>query len=829
MSRTTIDFGIDLGTTNSAIAVIRGVETEIIKNNDDHDITPSAVSYDKKAALYVGERAKKRVATKPNDAYVEFKRRMGTDFVYVFEESGLKRKPEELSAEVLKSLRAEVSRKTEEDIQSAVITVPAAFKLPQCDATRKAGELAGLVSCPLLQEPVAAALAYGFQVDTEKAYWLAYDFGGGTFDAALIRAEEGLINVVHHGGDNHLGGADIDWAILEKIVIPKLSGSYNLPGFNRASEKWGPAIRKLKWCIEAAKIDLSIKNSTSLLDCTFEDEDGTEVDCGEITITQADLVKVAEPIIQRSIDISLKVLKEKNLPPSAVQKIILVGGPTKAPYFREILANGMGIAIDHSVDPLTVVARGAAVFASSQRIDVRLRPVAKAGEYKVDLKYKPVGHDTEPLIGGKVASTDGSSVDGFTLEIVNSKTKWRSGKITLPKDGAFVANLLAEKGERNVFTLELLDGSGTKQNPVPDHLTYTVGGEVGEQPLINSVGITLANNEVEWFFDKGAGLPLKKKGQEPFRTTHPILPSSGDDEVMIIPIVEGENDLGDRNPLVGTLSVKASSIKRELPAGSDVEITLKIDESRIITVYAYVPTLDEEFEIKLNPRIKTTVGPVLIKDHEAEIKRMNNLVIQAKKVDDQTVTSSLEKIKCSPLVSELDDIMTAAKGDTEAANKGESRLLELKLALDEVENRMKWPTMVTEARNWLDDLDKVVKGTGNQEFQARAKQLQQDIDRIIENKETGRLARKLNEVRTLFFVALGSLPKTWVDEFGRLSRMQGKFLDQEKAQRLLDMGQNFMSQDNISGLRNCVFGLWDLLPKEVAEEARRAYGATISR
>jgi molecular chaperone DnaK len=445
MNRSTIDFGIDLGTTNSAIAVIRDVDTEIIKNNDDHDITPSAVSYDKKGTQYVGERAKKRMASKPADSYVEFKRRMGTDSVYTFAESGLQRKPEELSAEVLKSLRADVARKTGEEIQSAVITVPAAFKLAQCDATRKAGELAGLIACPLLQEPVAAALAYGFQIDTEKAYWLAYDFGGGTFDAALIKAEEGLIHVVHHGGDNYLGGSDIDWAILEKLVIPKLVGSYNLPDFGRASEKWSNAIRKLKWCIEGAKIDLSTKASTSLLDCVFEDADGTEVDCGEIALTAADVVRVAEPIIQRSIGITLSVLKEKNLPASAVQKVILVGGPTKAPYFRELLANGLGISIDHSVDPLTVVARGAAVFASSQRIDTRLRPAAKVGEYSVDLKYKPVGHETDPLIGGKVTSLNGSPVADFTLEIVNIKTRWRSGKISLPSDGAFVANLLAEK------------------------------------------------------------------------------------------------------------------------------------------------------------------------------------------------------------------------------------------------------------------------------------------------------------------------------------------------------------------------------------------------
>jgi molecular chaperone DnaK len=832
MNRSTIDFGIDLGTTNSAIAVIRGVETDIIKNNLDQDITPSAVSYDKKGTLYVGDRAKKRVSSKPNDAFVEFKRRMGTEFIYSFEESGIKRKPEELSAEVLKSLRADVSRTTGEEISGAVITVPAAFKLPQCDATRKAGELAGLISCPLLQEPVAAALAYGFQVDSEKAYWLAYDFGGGTFDAALIKAEEGLINVVHHGGDNFLGGSDIDWAIIDKLIIPKLAGAFNLPDFKRSNEvKWGSAIRKLKWFIEAAKIDLSTKTSTSLLDCTFEDADGSEVDCSEITITQAELIGIAEPIIKRSIEICQKVLKEKNLPSSAVARVILVGGPTKAPYFREILADGLGIAIDHSVDPLTVVARGAAVFASAQRIDARLRPVAKVGEFKVDLKYKPVGHDNEPLIGGKVASLDGSTVEGFVLEFVNAKTQWRSGKISLRADGSFVANLLADKGERNVFMLELFDASGAQQKAVPDHLTYTVGGEVGEQPLINSVGITLANNDVEWFFEKGAGLPLKKKCPHLFRTTKELVVGAAGAAVNIltIPVVEGENDIGDRNHLVGLLNISSDSIKRDLPQGSDIELTLKIDESRIITVNAYVPILDEEFEIALDPRKKTTVVPVLIQEHEQEIKRLGTLLDQAKKVNDQEATASLEKVKASPLIQELRDAMAAAKGDPDAASKGESRLLELKLGLDEIENKMKWPTLVTDARNWLDDLDKVVKGTGSQELQAQAIQLQKDIDKIIANKEVDRLARKITNVKDLFYKALGSLPKTWVDEFGRLQRMQAKFLDQAKAQRFLEMGQNYLAQNNIDGLRNVVYGLWDLLPKQVAEEARLGFGATITR
>ena len=218
MSRTTIDFGIDLGTTNSAIAELKGVSTEIIKNNSDGDITPSAVSMDKHGTLQVGQRARNRLIDHPEDAYAEFKRRMGMDHSYTFKSSGQVRSPEQLSSEVLKSLRADVQQRTGEVIEGAVITVPAAFELHQCDATRKAALLAGFKECPLLQEPIAAALAYGFQAAQQKGYWLVYDFGGGTIDFTLMEMNDGVFEVLATSGDTFLGGEDIDQLIQNWLV-----------------------------------------------------------------------------------------------------------------------------------------------------------------------------------------------------------------------------------------------------------------------------------------------------------------------------------------------------------------------------------------------------------------------------------------------------------------------------------------------------------------------------------------------------------------------------------------------------------------------------------
>jgi len=827
MSRTTIDFGIDLGTTNSGIAVLNGVVPEIIKNSDDQDVTPSAVSFRKDGQQLVGARAKNMIIPKPDDAYAEFKRRMGTDHMYSFKSSGFTKKPEELSAEVLKALRADATSKFDEQIQAAVITVPAAFELHQCDATRKAADMAGLKGSPLLLEPVAAALAYGFQIDSEKAYWLVYDFGGGTFDAAIIKAEEGLINVVQHGGNNFLGGSDIDWAILEKLVIPKLVQNYNLPDLQRGTLRWREAIARLKRSIEIAKIELTTKTRTTLgEDCKFDDASGSSVECDDITLTQEDIISVAEPIINKSADICLKVLADCKLAASAVQKVILVGGPTKAPYFRQILKDRMGIPIDFTMDPLTVVARGAAVFAGTQKLAAKYQRRAKSGEFQIEMSKsnKSVGHEIDPLVGGKVQGD--TLVEGFTIEFVNTHSQWRSGKVSLRSDGAFMLNIRAEKGERNTFSIELFDSSGTRQKSVPDTHIYTVGSVIEEQPLINSVGISLANNDIAWFFKKGAGLPLKMKSPEVFRTVHSL--KVGDSGVGVrVPIIEGENEVADRNRQVGFLEITSEHIRRDLTAGSEIEVTLNINESRDILVTVYIPVLDEEFEQRLT--LGKISNPNLEKEFADEVTRIEQLRKNADDKDNLSGMQRLDIIEASGLVQEIEGFVSAAKGDSDAAQKAEKLLLELKIALDEVENGIKWPKMVAQAREWLTDLGKLAQEHGTTEQVSRYEQLLEEAEKIISKKEHTRLPRKQKQVEDLYFQILFSVPAFWVNQFQRAAEQRSKMSDQIQAEKLVDMGQSFLANNNLDGLRNIVPKLWDLLPKAVVEEARRAFGSGITR
>lgn len=834
MNRTTIDFGIDLGTTNSAIAVFTGSHakpTEVIKCTKDEfgaEITPSAVYINKKGNVQVGLHAKNRVADEDEDVHTEFKRQMGTDHIYSFKSSGQSRRPEELSAEILKSLRGDVQQQIGEAVEASVITVPAAFETHQTHATLKAAQLAGFKQSPLLQEPVAAALAYGFQVDQGKAHWLVYDFGGGTFDAAIIKSEEGTIHVVAHGGDNFLGGSNIDWAIVEKLVAPRVVNDFGLTDFTRGNKKWKRAFAKLKRAAEIAKIDLSRNERATLNVCKFADDSGEEIEF-ECELTRDEVVNVAEPIILRSVEISKRVLKEQKLGKEAIKKVILVGGPTLAPYFREILAAKLGILLDHSVDPLTVVASGAAVFAGTQRLDARVNAPAAVGEYQLELakSFKPVGLDSAPMVGGKVSGASAQDFTGFTLELVNIKTQWRSGKVSLRPDGVVLANLHAEKSERNTFNIELCDASGRKQKIKPDTLTYTigVGGDV-EQPLINSMGIALANNEYDRLFEKGRGLPLKATAD--YRTTYPLRQGRSED-VCRIPVVEGENEKADRNRLNGALEIRGDMVRRDLPAGSEVEVTLKMDESRILTVTAYVPLLDEEFPWRVEMQRHRPNPDELKRDYEAEMKRFREVKSKAAGTGGETAERLVEEVEASPLAQEVKETLAAAKADPTAALQGEKRLLELKLKLDEAADALEWPALISEAHEWLGWVQKIADEHGTDEQKQRVKEVAREVEQIIEERKPDSLRKRIEQMRRLHFEMVTAQPDWWVFQFQRVEQEQHKITDANRAARLFNQGRDCLAKNNVTGLQNIVRQLWELLPDEVVQTVQRGYEAGLVR
>jgi len=825
MSRTTIDYGIDLGTSNSAIAVIAGTGTEIIKNNVDADITPSAVYINRAGNLWVGQNAKSKLADEraEDDVFVEFKRRMGTGFEYAFRASGRHMKPEDLSAEVMKALRSDVAQKKGEQISAAVLTVPAAFELHQCDATKRAAELAGFRTAVLLQEPVAAALAYGYQKVDAKAYWLVFDFGGGTFDAALIRSEDGSMVVANHGGDNFLGGSDIDWAIVEQVLLPRVQKEFGMHDFKRGASSYKYDLMRLKAAAETAKIELSRKEST-YLEATLRRVSNDTVTF-ETELTRNDVLRAVEPAVLKATNIATRVLAEKGLSASAVEKLIFVGGPTLAPYFRDMVKERMRIPCDLSMDPLTVVARGAAIFASTQRLVSKEPKSAVAlGQYSFELIYKPVGSDSEPLVGGRTTAPAGLPLAGCTLEVVNQQSKWRSGKITLKDNGAFQLTVRAEKGIENIFRIEFRDPQGTLCPTQPAEFKYTLGVVVEEQPIINNMGVAMADNKVGIHFTKGQGLPAKHTRS--YRTSLGLCRGETG-SVIKIPIVEGNRELADRNVLIGTVDITPDKIDRDLPAGSEVEVTLHMDTSRILTVVAYVPLLDEEFptKIELGGKVRQPDVGVLRQEWNRELARLTDLKAGIEQARDFDALEAVRALESSPLVKKLEEHFTGEGADFDALLQADREILEFKVNLDEIAGRVAWPTAVKEVETWLADLAKLVGQQGTADEKKRSRVLHEQIETIVAEKNEDRLKKKMEEISDVYSSILYRQNSFWIEYFEMLSSSQTQMRDQAVAAPLIEKGRALVAADDLPELKNVVYQLQDLLPKKVVEQARRGYGS----
>ncbi|MBT2208938.1 Hsp70 family protein [Actinomadura sp. NEAU-AAG7] len=815
MTRTTIDFGIDLGTTNSAIAVLGGVDAKVFKNVDGSETTPSAVRVDQRNRLYVGREAKERSEQDPENTCVEFKLRMGTTGrPKVFRDAGRSMEPEELSAEVLKSLKRDVESVGDE-VAAAVITVPAAFELSACEATKRAAELAGLAQAPLLQEPTAAALAYGFQAEVENAFWLVYDFGGGTFDAAVVNMRDGEFNVVNHRGDNLLGGKLIDWKIVETLLIPAVVQRYGFADFTRGNPRWPAAVNTLKLAAEAAKIQLSRRESVDI-DVVLVDarEQRFEFD---FDLRRGDIERIAEPYIARSVDLCRRALKESGLGPGDVEKVLLVGGTTLSPYLRERIADpreGLGIAIDQSQDPLTVVAKGAAIFAGSKRLEVR-PSLAKPdpGAYSVELEYSPTGPETEPFVGGRVT---GPEAAGLAVEFVNAEARpaWRSGRIPLSDEGTFTATLWAERGRRNTFGIELTDASGTALGVSPDRLDYTVGA-VETQPLLQqTLGVGLDGNEFLPLLPRNTPLPARRNVE--MRTT--VAVNRGTGEGMIrIPVMEGEHDRADRNLRIGRLVVEPNQVRRDVPEGSAVDFTIVVDESRLVVARAYVPLLDEEFEHVINMRTETVPKHEdLVRDSKAEKHRLETVRRRLTEIGDARATELLLRIDRDRLVRDVESKVEAARGDTTEAIEGGKLILVLRAAVDDIEDALEWPELVRESQELLAVVQDVVREKGNGDHRRSLSIAESSVQAARAARDAPLLRQRIEDLRTLAMRVLdesGDLPFII---FENLCAHRSDMRDPDEARDLIAAGRRAAAKGDAGTLRDINRVLADLLPDDRA-------------
>lgn len=810
MRRTTIDFGIDLGTTNSSIAVADGQDAKIIPNKLGAGITPSAVWIDKRSNLHVGEEAKRRALDDdPYNAAVEFKLRMGMSGEGIekhFVGSDRLFSPEALSAEVLKSLRTDARAVMGEDVQSAVITVPAAFEQPATAATQSAAILAGITRCPLLLEPVAAALAYGFQSERENVYWLVYDFGGGTFDAAVMRIRDGLIHVENHDGDNQLGGKLLDWDIVTERLLPVALEQFDLPDFRRGNPRWESAFGRLKLIAERGKIDVC--RTRAPVEVAFDnwctDARGRSIDFA-CTLTPDDIASLSRPYVRRTLNLCRKTLRGAGLEARAIERILLVGGSTLNPWIREAVQSELGCPVDHSIDPVTVVARGAAIFASTVELKALQEiVVAPGGDWAADTwlvqtEHNPVGNQQDPDIGGRIVAPADRDPTGYTLEFVDVDTKWRSGRITLGASGVFLTQLYAVTTGRHTYEVALCDPTGTPVATEPRSLAYTYMLNLpNAQPASQTIGVGLSNGNVAVYVKKGDSLPFAKAMDH---ITTKTLRAGRRDDVLRIPLLEGEYTRAVRNHGIGAIEITGADMERDLPAGSIVEVSVKMDESQQIRVHAFVRVFEIDFDVVFTPVSERQTLERLVREAADLRERLSTARAEAERIKTPATIEVLRRIDEEDLLETIRKLIEAAANDPDSLGMLDRRLRELAALVDLLEDGLRFPKLVDRARGVRADAAKVVEENGRESDRQLLKSLEVDFQKALELQNADMLRRNIQEYEALWWMVRDRDPAVHLARFDYCLARRDELTDPILAERLIEQGQRAARSNDIETLK----------------------------
>jgi len=832
--RQKIDYGIDLGTTNSAIARMESGEAVIIKSDDNQmDTTPSCVSFNKKKTMFVGQSAKNQVESEAasafrsrrqaqSNSYLEFKRTMGTD--QRFESSAMERSflSEELSAEILKKLRSYVR---DEELTSIIITVPAMFKQNQIDATQRAAEIAGFKYCELLQEPIAASIAYGIKGNAANGHWLVFDFGGGTFDAALMHVEAGIMKVVDTEGNNHLGGKNIDTAIVDELFIPEIGKQYDIDAVLDDPGSKNLLQDALKRYAEQAKIALSSKPAWEyFLEDFGEDSSGEEMQLDlKITLGQYELV--CGPIFQKAIDICMDLLGRNNLSGSDLGSVILVGGPTFSQTLRGMLKEQLTNRIDTNVDPMTAVAKGAALFASTKNIpsDLQKRDASKA---QLTLKYPETTVETHENLGIRVdrKKSSGTLPSKFGVEVIRADRGWSSGRMEMDGDSEIVEILLNE-GKANQFDIKLFGEDGSIVPCEPGFITIIHGLKIANPTLPYSIGLevydTATGNQGVYAIkglEKNQSLPAKGKGI--YKTAKDIRPSNKTDRFTVQFYEFDYGTEGSRaifNMPYGGCTINGEQLPALLPAQSDVELTLSIDASRRASLSIFIPVLDETIELKFESSTQIAEEVSVLMDDVEQARDIINKVGASENPADTSVHEAD--------LDEIEQLLSNRGNDYDTKILAREKLKKIFISLDKVEASNQWPEIETKLAGAIEHLLINDQRYGNEKSQKLVAEYQKRVREAKSEKDI-KVAKQLIDELFAFSWSLIQqdigLWMSWIKEYDQeFDTIQ--WTDKREARRVLNEAKSMIAiNPSKNKVEEAVRSLWALMPKEKGEAARKA-------
>ncbi len=448
--------GIDLGTTNSCVAVMEGGEAVVIPNPEGARTTPSVVGFKKDGERIVGETAKRQAITNPERTIISIKRHMGTNHKEKIDDNNYT--PQEISAMILQKLKADAEAYLGQPVTQAVITVPAYFNDSQRQATKDAGQIAGLEVLRIVNEPTAAALAYGLEKDSDETI-LVYDLGGGTFDVSILELGDGTFQVLATSGDNRLGGDDFDQKIIDWLVAEFKKEQ----GVDLSKDK--AAVQRLKDAAEKAKKELSGVLTTTISLPFITMADGVPQHL-ELNLTRAKFEELTADLVERTMGPTRQALSDSGLSISEINKVVLVGGSTRIPAVQEAIKKLLGKEPHKGVNPDEVVALGAAIQAGVLTGDVKdvvlldVTPLSLGIETAGGVFTKMIDRNTTiPTSKSQVYSTYADMQTSVEIHVLQGERAMANGNKTL---GRFMLNDIppAPRGVPQIEVTFNIDSNG---------------------------------------------------------------------------------------------------------------------------------------------------------------------------------------------------------------------------------------------------------------------------------------------------------------------------------------------------------------------------------
>ena len=484
--------GIDLGTTNSCVAVMEGGKPTVITNTEGARTTPSIVAFTKTGERLVGEPAKRQAVTNAEKTISSIKRHMGTD--YKVEIDGKKYSPQEISAMILQKLKADAENYLGEKVTEAVITVPAYFNDAQRQATKDAGKIAGLDVKRIINEPTAAALAYGLDNEKEQKI-MVYDLGGGTFDVSIIEIGDGVIEVLATAGDNHLGGDDFD----QKVTDWMISEFKKLNGVDLSNDKM--ALQRLKEAAEKAKKELSTATSTNInLPFISMNADGPLH--FDMNLTRAKFDELTHDLVERTANPVQAALRDAGISPSELGKVLLVGGSTRVPAVQDKVKQLTGHEPSKTLNPDECVAIGAAIQGGKLAGDAGAGDILLLDVTPLSLSIETMGgiatrlierNTTIPTRKSQIFSTAADNQTAVDINVVQGERQFAKDNKSL---GQFRLDGIppARRGVPQIEVTFDIDANGIVNVSAKDlgtgkeqHITITAGSNMSEADIDKAV------------------------------------------------------------------------------------------------------------------------------------------------------------------------------------------------------------------------------------------------------------------------------------------------------------------------------------------------------